>query len=122
MGDEFIYGGYAAAQAKAEETAILFDAIAVAGLARTGAGVSKAGRPDTQGLTTSRVDELRTRAEQQLPQGHDLRRLIVDFATQYEEMRHNPAEVKKLGMTLHDACHELVNPAPARPYRADIDG
>lgn len=104
------------------EQAILFDAIAVAGLARTGSEVRKPGRVDSMGLTLDRVDNLRVRAEEQLPRGHDLRRVIFTFATMYEELRYDAYAVVKLGESLEADCGTILNPRSAPRQRADLDG
>lgn len=89
----------------------LFAAQAVALSARTGS------------LTQHAVDDLRTKAEELLPRGDDLRSEILSFATKYEELRRDAYAVEKLGETLERALAASLNPdrAAARERR-DIDG
>lgn len=94
-----------------DATTVIFAAKAVAGSARCG------------GLTQHMVDDLRTKAEELLERGSDLRLAVLGFATMYEEYRWDAYAMTKLGETLDRAVHVALNPEarPARERR-DIDG
>jgi hypothetical protein len=90
---------------------VIFAAKAVAGSARCGQ------------LTMHAVDDLRTKAEELLPRGDDLRAEILTFATQYELHRHDAYAMEKFGEALDRAVHVSLNPdAPQLRERRDIDG
>ena len=95
----------------ADRTTVLFAATAVALTARTG------------GLTQNAVDDLRTKAEELLDRGDDLRLAVLSFATMWEEYHRDPYALEKLGEALGRAVDQALNPAarPARERR-DIDG
>lgn len=77
----------------------------------------------TGSLTQHAVDDLRTRAEELLPRGDDLRSAILSFATRYEELRRDPYALEKLGEELERALHVALNPGAAQlRERRDIDG
>lgn len=95
----------------ADRLSVLFAATAVAGSARTG------------GVTQHMVDDLRTKAEELLDRGDDLRLAVLAFATMFEEYRYDAYAMTKLGETLDRAVHVALNPEarPARERR-DVDG
>lgn len=94
-----------------DRTTVLFAATAVALTARTG------------GLTQNAVDDLRTKAEELLERGDDLRLAVLSFATMWEEYHRDPYALEKLGEHLGRAVDQALNP-DARPTRErrDIDG
>lgn len=122
MGDEFVQRGFVAVERRHAYTSVAFEAIAVAGRARTGVNTGKYDRPDTNGVTNDQVDNLRARAEQELPQGDDLRAAILTFATHYEVHRRDKKAVQALGEALASAVHTILNPPAPERFRADIDG
>ena len=77
----------------------------------------------TGSLTQHAVDDLRTKAEELLPRGDDLRLAILSFATRYEELRRDAYAMTKLVEELERALHLALNPgAPPSRERRDIDG
>lgn len=95
----------------AQQMPALFAAQAVALSARTGS------------LTGHAVDDLRTKAEELLPRGDDLRAAILSFATMYEQLRRDAYAVEKLGETLERAVSVALHPdRPVARERRDIDG
>lgn len=94
-----------------DRTTVLFAATAVALTARTG------------GLTQNAVDDLRTKAEELLERGDDLRLAVLSFATMWEEYHRDAYALEKLGEHLGRAVEQALNPE-ARPMRErrDIDG
>lgn len=94
-----------------ERMPVLSAALAVALSARTGS------------LTQHGVDDLRTKAEELLPRGDDLRTAIISFATRYEQLRRDAYGLKCLGDELQAALGHALNPeAPALRQRSDLDG
>ncbi len=88
-----------------------FAAIAVALSTRTG------------GLTMHMVDDLRTKAEELLPRGDDLRSAVLSFATMYEDHRWDRDAMGMLGRGLQRAVDAWLHPdARPAPFRRDIDG
>lgn len=78
----------------------------------------------TGSLTLHMVDDLRTKAEELLPRGDDLRCAILTFATQYEVHRRDDYAMRKFGAALQAAVTVVLNPdvpAPTLRHRADID-
>lgn len=88
----------------------LFAAQAVALSARTGA------------LTQNAVDDMRTRAEELLPRGDDLRAAILSFATMYEDCRRDAGALAMQGRILDAALSRALNPEAGPRDRRDIDG
>jgi hypothetical protein len=74
-------------------------------------------------LTLHMVEDMRIKAEEILRRDHPAYPVIVNFATQYELYRRDPAKLAELGETLDMGVRLAVAPtAPERPFRADIDG
>lgn len=74
-------------------------------------------------LMPMQVDELRSKAEAELPRGDDVRTAVLTFATQYEGLRHDAYAVGKLGEALQASLHDALGLTPAAPaFRRDIDG
>jgi|GEM_PF-2133202 len=95
----------------ADRTTVLFAATAVSLSARTG------------GLTQHAVDDLRTKAEELLERGDDLRLAVLAFATMWEEYHRDAYAMEKLGESLGRAVEAALNRnAPQPRFRRDIDG
>lgn len=95
----------------ADRTTVLFAATAVALSARVNS------------LTLHAVDDLRSKAEELLPRGDNLRSEILTFATMWEEYHRDAYALEKLGESLGRAVECALNPeaVPAR-VRSDIYG
>lgn len=94
-----------------EHTPALMAAFAVAMSARTGQ------------LTDHAVEDMRIKAEEILLRDHPAYPVILNFATQYEMHRRDPAALVQLGETLELGIRMAVQPAaPDRPARVDLDG
>jgi len=87
------------------------------------AALSVAMSARTGSLTQHAVDDLRTKGEELLPRGDDLRSAILSFATRYEQLKRDQVALKYLGEELQAALAKTLNPdQPALRERRDIDG
>lgn len=73
-------------------------------------------------LTDHAVEDMRVKAEEVLLRDHPAYPLIMTFATMYELARRDPAQLHELGEDLDRGIRLALAPAPALPFRADIDG
>lgn len=74
-------------------------------------------------LDETAVDDMRSKAEELLEPGDDLRAAVIEFATQYPVLCHDPYALRLLGAQLQAALDKgLELDAPVRPFRSDIDG
>lgn len=75
----------------------------------------------TNVLTRHAVDDMRERAEQLLPEGDELRRAILTFATQYEILHRDTYGLKVLGEALQRDVDVAMGASPPARKRRDID-
>ncbi len=68
----------------------------------------------TQALTAHQVDEMRIKAEELMDRDDPLRPHIINFATQYENLRRDPYAVRILGENLEAALRADLHPASRR--------
>lgn len=77
----------------------------------------------TNQLTPHAVEDMRIKAEEVLKRDHPAYPVILNFATQYELHRRDPAALAQLGETLELGVRMAVQPSqPDRPARMDLDG
>ena len=77
----------------------------------------------TNQLTPHAVEDMRIKAEEVLKRDHPAYPVILNFATQYELHRRDPAALAQLGETLELGVRMAVQPSqPDRPTRMDLDG